>query len=284
MYTRDRGIALLALRNTREATACKQRLEQSSILYPGIEVAYDGGSSEAAEAAPEMATQPTPATTAISGWRGRVSAAGAAFAGKARALTRRLSLRAGRQAPPNSVTRLAAQRVMAFIKPIEEFVDIWMTNRAVLAVRHQILLAHIGGVVTVRVFRQQMIEWLVLVRTHLWRDRLIPFIGIVEFGIDVDDHAPDRIEAMTNDFADTEFGLSVLHEGKSGAAGDGNTSSSARLEAFLHLHDLAAAIHAGLQVEVMRTVKFAGRLVLDIGIALQGVMSAAHVALRARDL
>ena len=65
---------------------------------------------------------------------------------------------------------------------------------------------------------------------------------------------------------------------------DGNAGSSARLEAFLHLHDLAAAIHAGLQVDVMRTVKFAGRLVLDIGVALQGVMSAAHVALRARDL
>ena len=35
------GMAWLAVRNTREAVACKQRLEQSTILYPGITVTFD---------------------------------------------------------------------------------------------------------------------------------------------------------------------------------------------------------------------------------------------------
>ena len=56
-----------------------------------------------------------------------------------------------------------------------------------------------------------------------------------------------------------------------------------RLETFLDLHDLTATIHAGLQVDVMRTVQFTGRLVLDIGIILERIMGASHIALGACD-
>ncbi len=52
--------------------------------------------------------------------------------------------------------------------------------------------------------------------------------------------------------------------------------------AFLRLQHLAAAIHAGLQVNVMRAAHFAGILVLDIGRGLEGVGRAAHAALRRR--
>ena len=55
------------------------------------------------------------------------------------------------------------------------------------------------------------------------------------------------------------------------------------LEALLDLHDLTAAIHTGLQIDMVRTVQFTCGLVLDIGVALEGVVRAAHVALRARD-
>jgi hypothetical protein len=56
-----------------------------------------------------------------------------------------------------------------------------------------------------------------------------------------------------------------------------------RLETFLDLHDLTATIHAGLQVDVMRAVQFTGCLVLDIGIILERIMGAAHIALGACD-
>jgi len=55
------------------------------------------------------------------------------------------------------------------------------------------------------------------------------------------------------------------------------------LKAFLNLHYLTAAIHTGLQIDMMRTVQFTSALVLDIGVAFEGVVRAAHVALRARD-
>ena len=46
---------------------------------------------------------------------------------------------------------------------------------------------------------------------------------------------------------------------------------------------LTAAIHTGLQIDMMRAVQFTSALVLDIGVAFEGVVRAAHVALRARD-
>ena len=55
------------------------------------------------------------------------------------------------------------------------------------------------------------------------------------------------------------------------------------LEALFDLHDLTATIHAGLQVDVMRTVQFSRCLVLDIGIILERIMGAAHIALGACD-
>ena len=56
-----------------------------------------------------------------------------------------------------------------------------------------------------------------------------------------------------------------------------------RLETFLDLHDLTATIHAGLQVDVMRTMQFTRCFVLDIGISLERIMGAAHIALGACD-
>ena len=56
-----------------------------------------------------------------------------------------------------------------------------------------------------------------------------------------------------------------------------------RLETFLDLHNLTATIHTGLQVDVMRTMQFTRCFVLDIGIILERIMGAAHIALGACD-
>ena len=50
------------------------------------------------------------------------------------------------------------------------------------------------------------------------------------------------------------------------------------------LQHLATAIHAGLQVDVVRTAQFAGVLVLDVGRGGEGVSGAAETALHRRGL
>src|SRR5262249_57750001 len=53
---------------------------------------------------------------------------------------------------------------------------------------------------------------------------------------------------------------------------------------LLGLEDLAAAIHAGLEIDVVRAAQFAGILVLDIGRRCERVGGAAHPAPRRRSL
>lgn len=52
-----------------------------------------------------------------------------------------------------------------------------------------------------------------------------------------------------------------------------------RSDTLFDLEHLTALIHAGLEVHVMWAMQFAGHLVLDEGITLNGVMSPAHAAL-----
>jgi hypothetical protein len=55
-----------------------------------------------------------------------------------------------------------------------------------------------------------MIERLVLARPHFRRNRLIPFLGVVEGGIDVENYAAERKYAVLDDLPDLELGLSDL--------------------------------------------------------------------------
>src|ERR1700726_784517 len=58
-----------------------------------------------------------------------------------------------------------------------------------------------------------MIERLVLVRTDFRGDRLVPFVGVVEHRIDVEDDAAERIEAVPDDLAELIFGVANLAHG-----------------------------------------------------------------------
>src|SRR3712207_8517011 len=53
---------------------------------------------------------------------------------------------------------------------------------------------------------------------------------------------------------------------------------------FRSLDDLAALVHAGLQVDVVGPAQLAGVLVLHVAVGLQRVVRAAHVAPRGRGL
>src|SRR5579863_5477795 len=52
---------------------------------------------------------------------------------------------------------------------------------------------------------------------------------------------------------------------------------------FLGREHLAAFVHAGLQVDVVRPAQLAGLLVLDKAVGLQSVVRAAHAGARGRD-
>src|SRR5271165_4562555 len=65
-------------------------------------------------------------------------------------------------------------------------------------------------------------------------------------------------------------------------ASDGGAPGSGLVDRRFRLQNLAAAIHAAFEVDVVRTAQFARILVLDIGRRFEGVGGAAHAAARRR--
>ena len=76
-----------------------------------------------------------------------------------------------------------------------------MADRFFGGVGQQVLLGDISDVFALRVLGEQMVKRLVLARAHLGRDRLPPFLGVVELWIDVEHHAAERIEAVLDHLA-----------------------------------------------------------------------------------
>src|SRR5262249_61869278 len=74
----------------------------------------------------------------------------------------------------------------------------------------QVLLGNISDVFALRVLREQMIERLVLARADLRGDRLVPFLGVIEFWIDIEHDAAKRKQAGANHLTDLELGVSRL--------------------------------------------------------------------------
>jgi len=91
-----------------------------------------------------------------------------------------------------------------------------MADRAPLLVRQEILLGDVGDVVARLVLREQVIEGWVLPRTDVLGDRELPLLRVVEGGIHVEDHASERIEAVTHDLAELKACFAMDHGGLSG--------------------------------------------------------------------
>src|SRR5487761_2747405 len=84
-----------------------------------------------------------------------------------------------------------------------------------------------------------MVEWLILVRPDLGRDRLVPVVGIVENRVDVEYHAAERIKAVADDLADLIFGVSnLVHRGVQLTAG---TEEDCKDDAPARFHSWACA-------------------------------------------
>ena len=79
-----------------------------------------------------------------------------------------------------------------------------MVDRLVRLVGDQVLLAHVSDVAGLGILGEQVVEGLVLGRAHRLRDRLVPFVAVSEFGIDVEDDSAKVEKPVADDFTDRE--------------------------------------------------------------------------------
>src|ERR1022692_4132711 len=115
------------------------------------------------------------------------------------------SLRARPGMTKMSIQLAVARAIAAALVLHEYFGDLRMADRFFGGVGQQVLLGDISDVFALRVLGEQMVKRLVLARAHLGRDRLPPFLGVVEYRIDVEHHAAERIEAVLDHLADLVF-------------------------------------------------------------------------------
>ena len=105
--------------------------------------------------------------------------------------------------------RLQEQRAIAAVLVLgEQLGELRMPQRLAGLVGQQVLLGDVGDVFGLRVLREQVIEGLLLVRADLLGNRQPPFLGVVELGIDVEDDAAERVEAVAHDLPHRIFRLS----------------------------------------------------------------------------
>lgn len=110
---------------------------------------------------------------------------------------------------PASVSEAAAQAISAFGKILEQLGNTGMVHRAAFAIRHQILLADIGDVGRILVFREQVIEGLIPQGADILGNRFVPFLAIGEDRVDIENHAA-KIELLVfHHIADREAGFGV---------------------------------------------------------------------------
>lgn len=80
-----------------------------------------------------------------------------------------------------------------------------MQARLAACVGKQVLLADIGNVRTFLALREQVVEGLVFAGTEIFRNLLIPLLGVVEFRIYVKDYAAKGVDSVPDHLAKPEF-------------------------------------------------------------------------------
>jgi hypothetical protein len=97
---------------------------------------------------------------------------------------------------------------LQFIPPVTEVHEYpgncRMFDRPILFVGHQILLTDISNIAVVRIFREQMIERLILARSNLGWNRIVPFLAIGKDRIDIEDHTAKFKHSVAHHIADAK--------------------------------------------------------------------------------
>ena len=114
----------------------------------------------------------------------------------------------------------AVQLVLAVVGRLKQPRDIGMANRFAAVIGQQILLADIGDIAAIGIFREKMIEGLVSWRLQVLWNRFIPFLAIGEDRIDIIDHAAEIENPVADDIANGEARIKdVGRVGRQGIAG-----------------------------------------------------------------
>ncbi len=80
-----------------------------------------------------------------------------------------------------------------------------MAHRLIGIIDEKILFRDIGDILGIVIFSEQMIEGLVLARPDVLGDGEVPFLGIRECRIDIENHTPEREQAVLDHLANSEF-------------------------------------------------------------------------------
>jgi hypothetical protein len=105
----------------------------------------------------------------------------------------------------------AAGAIGAFTVGVEFFFDFRVPQRLTGVVWKQILLRDIGDVFALGVLGEQVIIGLFLRRADFFGDRKPPFLGVVEGGVDIENHAAKRKHAVPDDLSDMILRLVAVH-------------------------------------------------------------------------
>ena len=100
---------------------------------------------------------------------------------------------------------LTALQRIAVGRAVQDMRNVGVAERRVALVRHQVSFRDIGDIVRLLVLCEEVVIGLVLGRAKMFRDRLIPFIGIGEDRVDIEDDAAKLEQPVLDDLADLEF-------------------------------------------------------------------------------
>src|SRR3954468_8652973 len=103
------------------------------------------------------------------------------------------------------IQRGIARAIAAGLVPDEALGALRVPDRFAGIIGQKVLLGNIGDVFGLRILREQMIKRLILVWPKLLGNRQPPFLGIVEFRIDVENHASERKHPVADDLPDLKF-------------------------------------------------------------------------------
>jgi hypothetical protein len=102
---------------------------------------------------------------------------------------------------------LPPQKIAAILEGSEDAGKGRVIDWAAFVIGLQILLADISDVARFSVLSEEVVERLVLARADFLRDRIVPFFGVREDGIDIEDDAAEIEDAVTDHVANRKMGV-----------------------------------------------------------------------------
>lgn len=79
-------------------------------------------------------------------------------------------------------------------------------------IREQILFGHISDVFCFVVFGIQVIKRLVFVRSHAFRNGVVPLLSISKFRVDIENYPAKRVDPVLYNLSDAKFGVAYHME------------------------------------------------------------------------